>query len=89
MGGTTKFPLGGVDIAPRSPPNKEVWGCHPRLWTMPDMLPLRDRDSITVTRTSTMGHFQSNRTTAQMPRIAARWTYRQSSGIIVQHLYML
>jgi len=30
MGGRPKFPLGGVDSAPRLPPNKEVWGCHPR-----------------------------------------------------------
>ena len=28
MGGTSKFPLGGVDGASRSPPNKEVWGRH-------------------------------------------------------------
>ena len=35
MGGTLKFPLGGVDSALRSPPNKEVWGCHPRAFPFP------------------------------------------------------
>jgi len=29
-GGTPKFPLEGVDSAPRSPTDKEVWRCHTR-----------------------------------------------------------